>query len=124
MCTESCKDVPCVNGECLEGSCFCDEWCEGNNCDTLTTTKYLGTYQGPYDLIDYDGSLLTGCSGGGRLIEGDTINTLLIKWRFKHRMVFQTDDDESFTKPDNTVDNFVFWHHGVVTSDSLFVTQY
>jgi len=46
-CSDPCDDVNCgANGTCDEetGNCICDEWVEGNNCETETRTKFLGTW--------------------------------------------------------------------------------
>lgn len=42
-----CKDLSCVNGTCEErsGSCACDDFFEGTNCDVLETEKFIGTWQ-------------------------------------------------------------------------------
>lgn len=47
--TDECKDVVCENqGVCNEndGSCDCPVGYEGTSCETLSRTKFLGTYTG------------------------------------------------------------------------------
>ena len=42
-----CDNVTCQNGgSCNAGLCNCPNGYEGNQCQTLSTTKYLGTYSG------------------------------------------------------------------------------
>jgi hypothetical protein len=43
-CTDPCKDVTCVNGECVEGDCACDTGYEGADCGTALNAKFAGTY--------------------------------------------------------------------------------
>lgn len=43
-CTDACKDVTCVNGECSDGDCECDEGYEGTECETAMNTKFLGVF--------------------------------------------------------------------------------
>lgn len=44
---DECKDVVCQNGgSCLEGTCSCATGYEGTNCETLSRTKFIGTWTG------------------------------------------------------------------------------
>ena len=48
-CKDPCKDVTCVNGNCLDGTCLCSEGYEGTNCDVETRAKYYGEWSGVPD---------------------------------------------------------------------------
>ena len=42
---KSCKNVSCPAGKtCYEGACVCPDGYEGSNCDTLSSTKYIGNW--------------------------------------------------------------------------------
>ena len=43
-CDDPCKDVVCVNGECVEGTCVCDAGYEGTDCGTALNAKFSGSY--------------------------------------------------------------------------------
>ncbi len=43
-CTDPCKDVVCVQGECLEGDCVCDAGYEGLDCGKAFNAKFTGSY--------------------------------------------------------------------------------
>ena len=43
-CKDPCKDETCKAGDCVTGVCFCDAGYEGENCETKSATKFLGTY--------------------------------------------------------------------------------
>jgi len=43
-CSDPCKDVQCVNGECIDGVCDCLVGFEGDDCNTLFKTKFFGDY--------------------------------------------------------------------------------
>jgi len=44
---DECKDVVCQNGgTCSEGNCTCPTGYEGTNCETLSRTKFIGTWTG------------------------------------------------------------------------------
>jgi len=48
-CKDPCKDVNCNNGNCLEGTCLCDDGYEGVNCDKEEREKFVGTWVGIVD---------------------------------------------------------------------------
>lgn len=51
-CTDPCKDVVCVNGECVEGDCVCDAGYEGSDCGTAVNAKFAGTFtNAPEDCV-------------------------------------------------------------------------
>ncbi len=44
-CKDKCKDIVCENaGTCNDGVCECTEGYEGESCETLSISKYFGTY--------------------------------------------------------------------------------
>jgi hypothetical protein len=44
---DECKDVVCQNGgTCVSGTCSCPTGYEGNNCETKSRDKFIGTYIG------------------------------------------------------------------------------
>ena len=46
-CGDACDDIDCgPNGTCQEDSesCLCDDWYEGDRCETETRAKFLGTW--------------------------------------------------------------------------------
>jgi hypothetical protein len=43
-CSDTCEDVACVTGECVEGDCICDAGYEGTDCGTAINAKFSGTY--------------------------------------------------------------------------------
>lgn len=46
---DPCKDVVCLNdGTCLDGTCLCDDWYEGEDCGIEERAKYYGTYNGTF----------------------------------------------------------------------------
>ena len=43
-CTDPCKDIACVNGDCVEGLCVCATGYEGVLCDAALNAKFSGSY--------------------------------------------------------------------------------
>jgi len=43
-CVENCDDFDCVNGDCYNNLCDCNLGYEGETCETLAVTKFLGTW--------------------------------------------------------------------------------
>ena len=41
---DSCKDMVCVNGECVEATCVCNTGYEGNDCGIALNAKFSGSY--------------------------------------------------------------------------------
>ena len=48
-CSDSCKDVNCNNGICVDGNCSCDFGWTGDICDTKISSKFLGDWDGNLD---------------------------------------------------------------------------
>ncbi|MEO5674696.1 MAG: calcium-binding EGF-like domain-containing protein [Chitinophagales bacterium] len=43
--SDACKDVNCGTfGNCVDGTCICDAGYEGDNCETESRAKFVGTY--------------------------------------------------------------------------------
>ena len=74
-CSKPCKDEPCVNGTCVEAdkdyTCTCDAGYEGDLCDVLMVTKYLGSYTATDDCAGstYNGTITA---------SGTTVDKILI----------------------------------------------
>lgn len=45
-CTNTCAGFECVNGECEDGACACEDGWEGSGCNTSWANKFLGNYEG------------------------------------------------------------------------------
>lgn len=46
---DPCKDVICLNdGTCIDGTCLCEDWYEGEDCGIEERAKYYGTYNGTF----------------------------------------------------------------------------
>jgi len=46
---DPCAEVNCNNGECLDGTCLCDDGFEGVNCDKEEREKFYGSWTGDID---------------------------------------------------------------------------
>ena len=58
--TDPCKDITCLNGgNCLDGTCLCDDYYEGPNCEKEEREKYFGTYAGNTTYSDSQGNTNT-----------------------------------------------------------------
>lgn len=58
FCSDPCKDIECINGDCDEGICNCTLGYEGTTCDSEIRTKYYGIYMGDF------GSCIPDIAGG------------------------------------------------------------
>lgn len=43
-CVPDCDESNCVNGDCVDGTCDCEDGYEGETCETLTVSKFIGTW--------------------------------------------------------------------------------
>ncbi len=58
--TDPCQELTCLNGGvCLDGLCLCDDYYEGQNCETEERAKYFGTYAGNTTYSDSQGNTST-----------------------------------------------------------------
>ena len=54
---DECKDVVCNNGgTCSGGSCLCPTGYEGTNCETLSATKFIGSWRTTTEACTVSGS--------------------------------------------------------------------
>jgi len=77
-CSDACDDIDCgANGTCQEDSesCLCDDWYEGDRCETETRGKFLGTWSSasPCEI----GSTVT--NPDWTFSEAATINTFIFR---------------------------------------------
>ena len=94
---DACKDVTCNNGgTCSGGNCTCPSGYSGNNCETLWSTPFVGTWTAtegsgtsPYQVIitanptDPTKLLISnlgnyGCTTGGNITFDGTLSTSLV----------------------------------------------
>ena len=43
---DPCDNIACNSGICSDGTCICDQYFEGSNCDIQFRDKFLGTWAG------------------------------------------------------------------------------
>jgi len=43
-CRDKCERLDCINGECIEGKCACEQGYEGGLCETASNEKFNGIY--------------------------------------------------------------------------------
>ncbi|MFL2580375.1 MAG: calcium-binding EGF-like domain-containing protein [Schleiferiaceae bacterium] len=56
-CVDPCVDKICLNGgSCLDGSCVCPDFYEGDDCGTEEREKYFATYSGTTTYTDSQGN--------------------------------------------------------------------
>lgn len=48
-CKDPCEDVTCLNGgACMDGTCLCEEYYNGQDCEEYVLEKYAGKYVGTH----------------------------------------------------------------------------
>ena len=73
---DPCKDVVCLNdGTCLDGTCLCEDWYEGEDCGTEERAKYYGTYNGTFT-VSQGGQTLQSAPFTLTISGGASINNL------------------------------------------------
>lgn len=79
-CTQDeCKDVVCNNGgTCVSGDCVCATGYEGNNCETETRTRFVGTWNAS-DLLNGTSTTLVYTVA---IAPGSNINSVIISKAF------------------------------------------
>ena len=76
-CSDNCADVDCgANGSCDDGTCLCDDWVEGDRCETETRAKFLGAWSSASNCIDANGDPI---SPNWTLSTTATINEFLVE---------------------------------------------
>ncbi|HXH19172.1 MAG TPA: hypothetical protein VNJ07_08815 [Chitinophagales bacterium] len=109
---DKCKDITCLNGGvCVDGVCInCDAGYEGNLCETVSRTKFLGTY-----------SVRDSCTSSGISTYSITIDTssvgidkVLVSnfWDLFSSPVRASIDVDDITIPAQEPDNDGFWVAG------------
>ena len=75
---DPCSDVLCLNnGTCLDGTCLCQDWYEGENCGTEERAKYYGLYTGTLTLTQ-NGQVIAQDVTQMDISDGASINRLQV----------------------------------------------
>lgn len=73
---DPCKDVICLNdGTCIDGTCLCEDWYEGEDCGIEERAKYYGTYNGTFT-VSQGGQTLQSAPFTLTISAGTPINNL------------------------------------------------
>lgn len=110
-CTNSCAGFDCVNGECEDGTCACEDGWEGSSCNTSWANKFLGNYEGR---DCYDSGIATYALGSG-----SGPDTVLFENQFKAYITNGT--ELVFPEQDGEQDGvaFIFSGTGTISNDDL-----
>lgn len=102
-----CKEG-CVNGQCIQRTCDCDQWYAGDRCDRSQLTVFAGYYRGQ---TTTDSSRF---SVGFNVVPTDTVNMLYAD-SLSLRLVFE--DETRFQVPEQEVFGKVMQGEGQVLVD-------
>jgi len=81
-CTKDpCAETICLNdGFCIDGSCYCQPWYTGSNCENEQREQFYGQYSGLLQILDQNENVLATQSISMTFSPGGAINLLTSSW--------------------------------------------
>ena len=115
---DKCKAIVCAyGGVCSDGICLCPSGYEGNQCETITRTRYLGVWH-----VTEDGTYSNATQYTVSVQPGANISELRIK-NFRNSF---TDEVQAFVKgdtltiPNQTINNRTVKGFGYIVDDKYY----
>jgi hypothetical protein len=121
--SDPCKDVNCgANGNCVDGTCVCDNGYEGTDCSTEVRTKFVGTYS-------VSGTITCPVSGNGTInnsvltISNSSSDITKIVIDFAGQLtITATTEGTSLTIESQSVNGFTYTGNGSISGNNITMT--